>query len=66
MNPLLKTLIIVTLIYYLVKGLIYLMLWQTTKKLEERGLEAKRKAKEKKMKSKELEEELWQDTHSEE
>lgn len=63
MNPLLKTLIIVTLIYYLVKGLIYLMLWQTTVKLEQRGLERKRKEKEKRKKAKELEEELWQDTH---
>jgi hypothetical protein len=60
MNPILKTLIIVTAVYYLVKGLIYLVLWQTTKKLEERGLEAKRKAKEKREKEAEIQAELWQ------
>lgn len=59
MNPILKTLIIVTLVYYLVKGLIYLVLWQTTKKLEEKGLETKRKAKEKRMREKQLEKEIW-------
>lgn len=66
MNPILKTLIIVTAVYYLVKGLIYLVLWQTTKKLEERGLEAKRKAKEKKEKEKEIQAELWQSRHKDE
>ena len=60
MNPILKTLIIVTAVYYLVKGLIYLVLWQTTKKLEERGLEARRKAREKREKEKEIQAELWQ------
>lgn len=60
MNPILKTLIIVTAVYYLVKGLIYLVLWQTTKKLEERGLEARRKAREQREKEKEIQAELWQ------
>lgn len=53
----LKTLIIVTLIYYLLKGLIYLVLWQTTYKVQERALAAKAKAKEKKK----AEEEIWKD-----
>lgn len=57
MNPLLKTLIIVTLIYYLVKGLIYLMLWQATKKMEQRGKEAKQRKKEQRMKQRGT----WQD-----
>lgn len=50
MNPLLKTLIIGTLIYYLVKGLIYLLLWQATVKMEQRGKERKQREKEKRMK----------------
>jgi len=43
----LKILIIITLIYYLIKGLLYLLLWQTTLKIEEKGKEAKKKAREK-------------------
>lgn len=52
-NPLLKTLIVVSLAYYLIKGLIYLLLWQTTFKLQQNALEAKKKKREKKMKAKE-------------
>ncbi len=39
----LKTLIILVLIYYLLKGLIYIVLWQATYKIQERALEAKAK-----------------------
>lgn len=53
----LKTLIIVTLIYYLLKGLIYLILWQTTYKVQQRALAAKAKEKEKKK----IEKEIWHD-----
>lgn len=37
----LKYLIIITLAYYLIKGLIYLLLWQTTKRVEEHARAAK-------------------------
>jgi Na+-translocating ferredoxin:NAD+ oxidoreductase RnfG subunit len=43
-----KTLIIITLIYYLIKGLIYLVLWQTTYKIEEKAKARKAKNKQKK------------------
>ncbi len=43
MNDMLKYLIIITLCYYLVKGLIYLILWQATKKVEEKAREFKKK-----------------------
>ncbi len=43
MNDMAKYLIIITLCYYLVKGLIYLILWQATKKVEEKAREAKKK-----------------------
>ena len=43
--------------YYLLKGLIYLILWQTTYKVQQRALAAKAKEKQKK----ETEEELWHD-----
>lgn len=49
-NSLLKTLIVVTLAYYLIKGLIYLLLWQTTYKLQEKALERKRKKQEERLK----------------
>lgn len=45
-NTLLKTLIVVTLAYYLIKGLIYLLLWQTTYKLKQKALENKNKRRE--------------------
>ncbi len=45
-NTLLKTLIVVVLAYYLIKGLIYLLLWQTTYKLQQKMLETKQKSKE--------------------
>lgn len=50
-----KTLIIITLIYYLLKGLIYLLLWQGTYKVEEQA-RARKNAKKKK---RDLEEEIW-------
>jgi len=56
-NELLKYLIIVTLVYYLLKGLIYLLLWQTTKRVEQRALEAKRKEKEKR----DTANQIWED-----
>lgn len=46
MNSMVKMLIIVTLIYYLLKGLIYLMLWIATHKVEENALERQRKRRE--------------------
>lgn len=62
MENMLKTLIIITLIYYLLKGLIYLMLWQTTVKLEEKA----RAEKNKKKAEKEFEEELWKSNNDKE
>jgi len=50
-----KTLIIITLVYYLIKGLIYLVLWQATYKIQERALAEKKKRK----KKKDLEESIW-------
>ena len=50
MNDMVKYLIIITLCYYLVKGLIYLILWQATKKVEEKARESKQRAKPKKFK----------------
>lgn len=55
MNDLLKYLIIVTLAYYLVKGLLYLMLWQMTYKVQEKGLAEKKKQKERRQ----VEKEIW-------
>lgn len=46
MNSMLKMLIIVTLIYYLLKGLIYLMLWIATHKVEQNARERQRKKRE--------------------
>lgn len=54
-TSMLKYLIIVTLAYYLVKGVIYLLLWQTTYKIEERAREMKKQ----KQQQKEGEDELW-------
>jgi len=53
-NELLKYLIIVTLCYYLLKGLIYLLLWQTTKRVQQNALAAKQREKEKRKKEKEI------------
>jgi uncharacterized PurR-regulated membrane protein YhhQ (DUF165 family) len=55
MESMLKTLIVVTLVYYLVKGLIYLLLWQATYKVQENALAAKNKRK----KKKEQDESIW-------
>ncbi|MGI5920576.1 MAG: hypothetical protein ACOX6I_02465 [Syntrophomonadaceae bacterium] len=49
MSDMLRTLIIITLVYYLVKGLIYLAMWQMTYKVQERALEEKRKKAEKRL-----------------
>jgi Tfp pilus assembly protein PilO len=49
-NSLLKTLIVVILAYYLIKGLIYLLLWQTTYKVQQKMLETKKKTKEENLK----------------
>ncbi|MGE5391082.1 MAG: hypothetical protein ACM3PE_08475 [Deltaproteobacteria bacterium] len=54
-NELLKYLIIVTLCYYLLKGLIYLLLWQTTKRVQDSALAAKQREKEKRK----IEEQIW-------
>lgn len=53
-NELLKYLIIVTLCYYLLKGLIYLLLWQTTKRVQQNALAAKQREKDKRKKEKEI------------
>ncbi len=45
MNDMAKYLIIITLCYYLVKGLIYLILWQASKKVEEKVRETRKKYK---------------------
>jgi cytoskeletal protein RodZ len=55
MESMLKTLIVVTLVYYLIKGLIYLLLWQATYKVQENALAAKNKRK----KKKDVEESVW-------
>lgn len=57
-NELLKYLIIVTLCYYLLKGLLYLLLWQTTKKVQQNALAAKQREKEKRIKK--IEQEIWE------
>lgn len=41
----LKALIIAILVYYLIKGIMYLLLWQVLAKIEERGKERAAKAK---------------------
>lgn len=41
----LKALIIAILVYYLMKGILYLVLWQVLAKIEERGKERAEKAK---------------------
>lgn len=46
MNSMVKMLIIVTLIYYFLKGLIYLMLWIATHKVEENARDRQRKRRE--------------------
>lgn len=59
MNDLLKYLIIVTLAYYLIKGLLYLLLWQMTFKVQEKSLAAKKKEKERRQ----VEKEIWKNEH---
>lgn len=55
MDDLLKYLIIVTLAYYLIKGLLYLLMWQMTFKVQEKALAAKKKEKERRQ----VENEIW-------
>ncbi|MGS0765802.1 hypothetical protein [Syntrophomonas curvata] len=55
MDDLLKYLIIITLAYYLVKGLLYLLMWQMTFKVQEKALAAKKKEKERRQ----AENEIW-------
>jgi uncharacterized membrane protein len=55
MDDLLKYLIIITLAYYLVKGLLYLLMWQMTFKVQEKALAAKKKEK----KRRQAEKEIW-------
>lgn len=43
MNDVLRLFIIVVLIYYLIKGLLYLLFWQASMRVEVRGKEMKRK-----------------------
>lgn len=43
MNDVLRLFIIVVLIYYLIKGLLYLLFWQASMRVEVRGREMKRK-----------------------
>ncbi len=60
-NKLLKYLIIITLAYYLIKGLIYILLWQTTKRVEEHARAAKEREKKKLMQEKGI----WEDEDDE-
>jgi len=55
MESIAKTLIIITLVYYLIKGLIYVVLWQATYKIQERALAEKKK----RQRKKDLEESIW-------
>lgn len=59
MNDLLKYLIIVTLAYYLIKGLLYLLMWQMTYKVQEKALAEKRKQKERRR----IQKEIWENPH---
>jgi len=54
MDKVLKYLIIITLAYYLIKGLLYLLLWQMTYKVQEKAMAAKKKEIEKKQVGKEI------------
>ncbi len=62
MENMLKTLIIITLMYYLIKGLIFLILWQMTYKIQEKALAAKAKAK----KEREIIRKTWNEDNDEE
>ncbi|MGI6413279.1 MAG: hypothetical protein ACOXZ5_06485 [Syntrophomonadaceae bacterium] len=45
-HSILKILIIATLIYYLIKSLLYIALWHATLKIEEKALKAQQKRRE--------------------
>lgn len=53
----LKALIIAILVYYLMKGILYLLLWQILAKIEERGKERAAKARAMVMEKRRLREE---------
>ncbi len=43
MSDVLRLFIIIVLIYYLIKGLLYLLFWQASMRVEERGKEMKKR-----------------------
>ncbi len=61
MNSMLKYLIIITLMYYFLIGLIYLLLWHTTKRVQEHALAKKAKEREKR----EMHRRIWSDDEDE-
>ena len=54
MSSLAKTLIILVLIYYLFKGIVYLIMWQATVKMAENVQEQKRQHREKRYQDREI------------
>ena len=54
MSPLAKTLLILVLIYYLFKGIVYLIMWQATVKMAENLQEQKRQHREKRYQDREI------------
>lgn len=54
MSPLAKTLLILVLIYYLFKGIVYLIMWQATVKMAENVQEQKRQHREKRYQDREI------------
>ena len=54
MSPLAKTLLILVLIYYLFKGIIYLIMWQATVKMAENVQEQRRQHREKRYQDREI------------
>lgn len=57
MNDLLRYLIIITLAYYFLKILMYVVMWQVTYKVQERALATKKKA----MERRKARERIWKD-----
>lgn len=54
MSSLAKTLLILVLIYYLFKGIVYLIMWQATVKMAENVQEQKRQHREKRYQDREI------------
>ncbi|NLT21377.1 MAG: hypothetical protein GXY16_10320 [Syntrophomonadaceae bacterium] len=54
MSPLAKTLLILVLIYYLFKGIVYLIMWQATVKMAENVQEQRRQHREKRYQDREI------------